>query len=232
MKFYVLIFCLVLVADVLALWLGYPTIHTWVKPLLMPILLLFVWRGSSVVSKKINWLLIAGLIFAWAGDIFLLFENNYPLFFMAGLGCFLGTHIFYILMFLQIRGSFSGPHRKLWVIWLSITVYGLILLFILWPNLNNMKIPVLIYAICICVMAILSVQTTQMVALPTRKWLIGGALLFVLSDSILALNKFSGAKEWAPPAIMLTYGLAQLAIAVGASNLSKAVYDEGVVPVV
>jgi uncharacterized membrane protein YhhN len=62
--------------------------------------------------------------------------------------------------------------------------------------------------------------------------LVSGALLFVVSDSILAVNKFLQAGSWAPPAIMLTYGLAQFAIAAGASNLPKAASGEALAPAV
>jgi uncharacterized membrane protein YhhN len=50
------------------------------------------------------------------------------------------------------------------------------------------------------------------------KLMMFGALLFVASDSILAINKFYLPFEFAGIFIMLTYGLAQLLITIGAAN--------------
>jgi len=48
------------------------------------------------------------------------------------------------------------------------------------------------------------------------RWMMTGALLFVISDSVLAINKFYQSFEMAGVIIMLTYGLAQLFIVQGA----------------
>jgi uncharacterized membrane protein YhhN len=45
-----------------------------------------------------------------------------------------------------------------------------------------------------------------------------GAVLFVVSDSLLAINKFYSSFELAGVLIMLTYGMAQLLIVTGAIN--------------
>jgi uncharacterized membrane protein YhhN len=53
---------------------------------------------------------------------------------------------------------------------------------------------------------------------PAGKWMMLGALLFVISDSILAINKFYQPFEAAGVLIMLTYGLAQFFIVEGAGR--------------
>jgi uncharacterized membrane protein YhhN len=227
-----LLFITALAIDVVALMIGFQGMHTLVKPLLMPLLMLFVWNQRSKSPKPIIRCLFIGLLFAWFGDIFLLFENKWPVFFMAGLGSFLCTHIFYILMFLKINQAYPMPGKKHWFFWGIIAAYGLFLLNLVWPSLGELKIPVLIYAFCICLMAVVSINTPTIIPALSKILLVSGALLFVVSDSILAVNKFLQAGAWAPPAIMLTYGLAQFAIAAGASNLPKAASGEALAPAV
>jgi len=52
-------------------------------------------------------------------------------------------------------------------------------------------------------------------------WMMVGAILFVVSDSLLALNKFYVAINYAGIIVMLTYGLAQLFIVYGAARYIK-----------
>ena len=165
-------------------------------------------------------LITAGLIFAWAGDIFLLFDTKNPGFFIAGLASFLVTHVLYILYFLSflLKGS-AGKNTPVWID-AFIGIYGFTLLYMLWPGLAGMKFPVIVYAICICTMAILSMRCKKVMPTDTWKWFSTGAMLFVISDSILAVNKFLNPSDIAPPLVMLTYGLAQMFIVVGAAKLS------------
>lgn len=48
--------------------------------------------------------------------------------------------------------------------------------------------------------------------------MMAGALLFIISDSVLAINRFYNQFEPAGLIVMLTYGLAQLLITDGAIN--------------
>ena len=49
-------------------------------------------------------------------------------------------------------------------------------------------------------------------------YIISGALLFITSDSLLAINKFYSSFQYAGILIMLTYGIAQLLITLGAAR--------------
>lgn len=225
------LFLLVLLGDALSIILGFTTLHIALKIMLMPILLAMTWQAYGKTKEGSLGLLSKGLFFAWAGDIFLLFDKSAPVFFLLGLGSFLLTHVFYILMFLKINrkkankqsfGTIAGT--------IAIVAYGIILVKTLWPFLNGLEAPVLVYALCICSMAVLALQTPAYYSKVTRALLICGALLFVVSDSILAVNKFMTAGAWAPPSIMLTYGLAQLAIVAGVSNRPASTYGEALAP--
>jgi uncharacterized membrane protein YhhN len=53
------------------------------------------------------------------------------------------------------------------------------------------------------------------VAVPANRYFVAGAVLFVLSDSLLAINKFYQPLAFAGTLIMLTYCAAQYFIVMG-----------------
>ena len=79
-----------------------------------------------------------------------------------------------------------------------------------------MKLPVRIYGIVISFMFMLALHMLFIKDKVAGKWMMLGALLFIISDSALAINKFYQPFEVASVIIMLTYGLAQLFIIEGA----------------
>ena len=81
-----------------------------------------------------------------------------------------------------------------------------------------MKAPVLVYGIVISFMFMLAMHMLFIKKRIAGKWMVIGALLFVISDSILAINKFYQSFEMAGILIMVTYGLAQFFIVEGASS--------------
>lgn len=167
------------------------------KPLLIPILILYYL--CSVTQK--NCLFIAGLVMSFLGDLFLMFSWG----FIAGLTSFLIDHILYILVF---KDYFK--HKNVYII-LFILIYISALYSFLFPYLGTMKIPVLLYAI--------TIGTMLHVALGTKlKWLMVGAVLFVLSDTILAVNIFYQKSLIGSLSVMLTYVLAQYCLVEGMIN--------------
>ncbi len=188
-------------------------IHFWLKPLLMPVLLIILLFSGHLIHFK-NFIVCA-LLFSWVGDVLLLFEENKPLFFIAGLSAFLLAHVMYILYFLKLPASGKSLLRT--QPWLAALVagYGMSLLNILWPGLGEMKIPVALYAAVICTMIICSLHAFNRVNSPSNRLLVTGALLFALSDSLLAIHKFLKPFPYAGAAIMLSYCAAQFCIVSG-----------------
>jgi uncharacterized membrane protein YhhN len=160
-------------------------------------------------------LILFGLFFSWLGDIFLLFEDPKGLFFIAGLLCFLTTHVLYIRYFATTRSDSESFYRKRPVLFLAVVAYLIELLYVLWPHLGGMRLPVLVYGFIISVM--LASALWQYGKLDNRTaWLfILGALFFVASDSMLAVNKFKQTFPYSGLLIMATYVLAQYLIVRG-----------------
>jgi uncharacterized membrane protein YhhN len=85
----------------------------------------------------------------------------------------------------------------------------------LYPHLGDLKIPVMVYAAVICTMLMCSLHIFFKVNPPANVYYLAGAALFVLSDSLLALNKFYQPFAFAGVMIMLTYCAAQYFIVQG-----------------
>ena len=210
---FVIIFWIMAFADVLGIAAHVPLLHFVAKPLLIPLLILFLYFSKNTVSHKK--LIVTGLFFSWLGDIFLLFDARNNLFFIFGLVCFLTTHIFYIIYFLKIASStISLLKKQPWVI-LLVIAYGSVLVWLLYPHLGDLKIAVIIYAAVICTMLLCSLHIFLKVNTPANVFYLAGAAFFVLSDSLLAIDKFYQPFAFAGVYIMLTYCAAQYFIVNG-----------------
>jgi uncharacterized membrane protein YhhN len=183
------------------------------KPMLMPVLIATVFLLSS--PSGLRPLIITGLFFSFLGDVFLLFDHKNPLFFMAGLVCFLLTHILYISYFLKKpKTVISLLLQAPWLI-LLILLYTAGLLYVLFPGLGDLKIPVIVYAIILSCMLIGSIHLYNSARPGTGSLFVTGAGCFVISDSLLAINRFYNQVPYAGVFIIFSYCAAQLLIVKG-----------------
>lgn len=191
---YFLLF-IVFLCDLYFVYSGKNSERFFTKTLLMPLLILIYF----LESKKLNKLFLAGLVFSFLGDLFLLFKWG----FLSGLGSFLLAHLFYIFCFKNLRKT---KVSNLWLVFIG--MYLVSLLFFLFPHLNEMKIPVIIYGITISTMFYFSLKTAN-------KLLIFGAFLFVISDSVLAIDLFLKQTLVLNLLVMITYVFAQILLLKG-----------------
>lgn len=206
------LFWLFVIIDLLSIAFNKSQIHYLMKPLLMPVLILLVLSSKHHSNK--GWI-IAGLFFSFIGDVMLLFEYKGSLFFILGLASFLLTHICYIIWFLNIQSSQQSMLSK--QPWLAaiVVAYCVGLVYILYPGLGDLKVPVMIYAVVIGCMLLCSMHVFYKVSPDANWYLLAGALLFVVSDSILAISKFLSPFLMSNVLIMLTYCAAQFFIVKG-----------------
>lgn len=203
-------FTLVSLADIVGILFDMPLLQQVAKPLLIPALLVWVLTLSFPLPYK--WLLVSGLLFSWLGDIALMLEKQHPLLFIVGLVCFLITHAFYISYFLKQRSPAPSLLKKYPLLVLIVLAYGVGLVLFLLPKLGDLTIPVIVYATLICTMLLCSLHIFYKVNRTSAILYISGAVFFVLSDSLLAINKFYQPFTGAGVGIMLTYCLAQFCI--------------------
>ena len=210
-----------LVAVIVAREMGPEWLHYLSKPLLMPLLMFFFWVNIKPISNLFTKFIMAALALSWLGDIFMMFQEK-QLFFILGLGSFLLAHVFYIGAFTRrVDGKGKGfvLSQPLWMI--PFMIFGGVLYFWLYPDLGDMKVPVVFYAIAISMMAISAFDRKNRVNDLSFRYIFIGALTFVISDSLIAFNVFKGGLANESFFIMVTYCLAQWLIVIGALYFVK-----------
>lgn len=172
------------------------------KTLSTSLLALIAWHMSGPV------LLVAGLALSALGDLFLSRDGEKA--FISGLVSFLVAHVAYIVLFASIGQS---PAVLLFMP-LVLAAAGLIaaslalLRIILRHVAGELRLPVMVYCTALVLMGLTALATE-------RTLLIGGAMMFVASDAILAWEKFvePAASARKPPmrfAVWVLYYAAQV----------------------
>jgi uncharacterized membrane protein YhhN len=160
-----------------------------------------------------------GVIFSLAGDVFLMLRRER---FMAGLVAFLLAHISYLV---GLTSSLPQISLAGGIVTLLVGLTGLQLYRSIHSGLNrshkeNMKLPVMVYAIFISLMllaALLTLVTANEVWLPAAALLVSaGALFFYLSDTFLAWNRFVQPLKHARLRVIVLYHLGQAMLILGA----------------
>ena len=214
LKFFVgiSVFYLVLIA------IGKEDLAWYFKPLLLPGLLLATNESKSFPTKK--WLFLA-LVFSWIGDVILMFADKGELFFIFGLVSFLIGHILFITLFIK-QETINTPNKLIFGIGiLGVAAYLFTMLTILLPTLGDLKIPVSVYAFVISLMLVMAIRGALTWRSPLNILILNGAVSFVTSDSILAINKFFTPLPNASLLIMSTYLIAQYLITFGILKLNE-----------
>ena len=186
-------------------------LHYIAKPSLLIALIIFFWMRSNDLSSKVRNLTLLALSFSLLGDCLLMFVDQSSQFFISGLIAFLIAHVFYIIVFLKSRNSSKSPFGFI----ILMLIYGLGLFYLLKNGLADMLIPVVIYMLVILTMSTSSFLRRGKVSHISFNLVFLGAILFMISDSLLALNKFYKPLPWSDVGIMFTYALAQLSIVFG-----------------
>ena len=192
--------------------------HLLSKPL--PLLVLLLWylgqrppwgRGWPA------WLMPGALLGSWAGDVLLMFPGDG--FFLGGLTAFLTAHLCYTLYFGRAQAWRTSWLRRqpFWL--LLVLVPGVGLLVVLWSQVPpGLRLPVAIYAGVITLMLAAALHRRGAVPASSFARVTAGALLFLLSDSLLAVGRFATETIPLPQAsfwVMLTYLAAQYLIVSG-----------------
>jgi len=173
------------------------------KPLTMVFILLIAILGQAA-SPFYKYIIIAGLVFSLAGDIFLMLPSDR---FVAGLVAFLIAHLFYSAAFA------SEISALIWWPLIPFIIYGIVIYIILASSLGKLRLPVLIYVAVILIMAWLAWERYIQTGQPGAFLASIGAILFIISDTILAIDRFRGTFKLSRASNLITYFAAQLLIA-------------------
>lgn len=175
------------------------------KPLTL-ILIILIATIFPAIESTYKIFIVLGLLFSLLGDIFLIYPEQH---FKNGLIAFLVGHVCYIIAFIVS----TGFHFTFWL-FLPIVVVGVVYARIILPYSREMKIPIITYILIIALMVWMAIERLN--SLPTLGILLTaiGAILFMISDAVLALNKFRKPFFSAEVIILSTYFVAQWLLAV------------------
>lgn len=190
------------------------------KPLLLVFLSLYFYNATKTLQHSFYRFILVGLIFSIGGDTFLMTTHEYA--FVAGLGCFLVTQICYSIAFIRFPDFKRGLLAKKLAWILPFALYYTGLMYYMWDNLGDFKIPVLIYSAVLMFMALMALNLKGRIPNTIFRFLFIGVLLFLISDSIIALDKFQSTQLSIPFSrllIMSTYIVSQYLIATRTSKL-------------
>ena len=190
---------------------GWLLLHQVAKPLTTILILLAVWQTTPALSPRYRLLVLIGMVLSLAGDVLLMPPWDQ---FVSGLVAFLIAHLFFISAFAP------GASHVARIV--SLAIYAAIAavnLHFLLPNLPpDLKVPVIAYVVVLVLMASLagarawSLRREPALGAHARWAGIGGAL-FVLSDSLIAWDRFGGGVPLSWLAILSSYYAALWCIA-------------------
>jgi uncharacterized membrane protein YhhN len=166
------------------------------KGLLMPALL--AWVVTRPDARPSRWLVL-GLVFATIGDIAIDVD------FVAGMLGFLAMQLCYIVGFIGL-GALTQL-RRTWPVAVAYASVWVGANLALGPSLGALRIPVLVYSLALCSMAALGTGVSAQVGI--------GAALFLLSDSLIAIDRAGVEVPLATALVMPTYLAGQWCIAAG-----------------
>lgn len=188
------------------------------KPAMMVILSSWFYFNSRRMGDRFTLLIQAGLFFSLVGDIAMMLQHLDEFNFLIGLGSFLIAQLCYMMAFAHNIGSVGGPQGVLISIVLAVGIiaYGYFFASGLMPKVDeSILLPVLLYAIVITLMGVGAAFRFGRTYLRSFLLVFFGAMLFITSDSILAINRFSRPLDHAGWSVMITYAAAQFLIALG-----------------
>jgi uncharacterized membrane protein YhhN len=184
--------------------LGWVELHRVFKPLAMLVAMAVVLQARP---RGLRWLL-AALAASLAGDVFLLF----PGYFIPGLVAFLLAHLAYIALFRQQVGWLPNRRALMAVVGVAGGMYG-----VLWFGglPAGLRAPVAAYVVAIALMAAQAIGRATVLRDKPSVLVAVGALCFMLSDTLLAINRFVTPLPMSPVWVLGTYYTAQCLIVAG-----------------
>jgi len=180
------------------------------KPLLMPLLILFYLTSTN----EINYLLVISLIFAFFGDVFLMWSKK-EFNVLMGITSFLLGHLLYIFLFINSTSMLKDIPYMFYLLLIPYVLFDLYLIKKLFPSMKTMKFPSFIYMSIILIMSFTSLSRIWSVSFLPFLLPFIGSIFFIISDTLLAFDMFKYKHKDNNVVVMITYIVAQLLIVLG-----------------
>lgn len=188
------------------------------KPVMMIVLSVWFFLNSRRYGDRFTLLIQIGLFFSLIGDVALMFEPKDPFLFLIGLSAFLLAHLCYAIAFILNIIDVGGTEGMLLSSGLTVLIvfYSIFFTWDITEHVTeDLRPPVVGYTIAITLMgAAAAFRYTR--TFPRSFWTVFiGAVLFIASDSLLALDRFVKDLTWGPLVVIVLYSAAQFCIAGG-----------------
>lgn len=208
------VFGIIAAGQLTSSWLEYRWMEYTFKPLILGWIIMYYLLYHH--KGGFNPVLLFAFIFSWAGDILLMFAWKSDLWFFGGVGAFFVAQAFFIISFVRSTGVSNGMIRKRPWFLLPFAVYLVAIFILVYPGLEGVMIPVVgVYAISLVLMAVAAFNRLGSVKIASFTLVFLGAVSFVVSDSLLAFNKFLDPLPRGGFIVMSFYIVAQLLIVEG-----------------
>ena len=204
------------VCNLVAVFADAPAFEYVFKPATTLLITAIAASASQAVDQRYRRLVVAGLVCSLAGDVFLMLPGDW---FVPGLASFLVAHLLYLSAF--VRGGWRASP------WPAVVcgAYLMILMWWLLPQAGAVRVPVALYGLTITAMAWQALERWRALRTAAAALAAAGALLFVASDSALAVNRFAWPFALSPLAVMGTYVPAQWLIARSVTGSAAATFE-------
>jgi len=208
------LFVIIVIADLSGEYLQNSWIDMVFKPFIMIWIVGYFLYHSKNIEKTVVRLALLGFFFSWCGDLFMIFASEFK-YFVLGIASFLIAQVLYAFLFLytiNLSGKKSFLKKKpYWLI--PYIAFGLIMYILLFSQLDTvLRIAIFIYIVAILTMSAMALNRYGNGHPVSFSYVFAGSLLFVLSDSMIAINRFLLPIPYEGIFIMTTYIGAQYLI--------------------
>lgn len=179
-------------------------LHYVAKPLATLLVAALVWRAADA-EPRYRAAVLFGLVASTLGDVFLMLPIDA---FVFGLASFLVAHLAYLYALTRRR-----PFLPLRWPWLAYALLASAVLALLWPKLPDvLRVPVVVYVIALAAMAAQSAAVAVDRLTPATLAAACGGFSFVVSDALLAIDRFHTPLRAAALWVLASYWIAQFLI--------------------
>jgi alkenylglycerophosphocholine hydrolase len=198
--------CGVGAAHLVAYYTGRPALAGILKAIPILALAATVWTSPGTAGPSYAGLVTTGLVLSAVGDVSLVF----PMGFLAGLSAFFAAHCCYVAAFAP---EVAATATTLWAA-VALGAFAAAMLRYLWPYVGRLRLPVVVYVTALSAMAWCAVARASAPDSSAAEAAAAiGAVSFLVSDGVLAVNRFARPFRGAHAVVMVTYYLAQTLIA-------------------
>lgn len=209
-----IIFAVIVAAVLISRLLDIALLGYLVRPLIMIWITVYFLLNARKRSFRAG--VLIAFFFSWVGDLFLMLpgEGENELFFYLGVGAFFLAQVVYIFVFLfstenDIKGLLL--RNPFWII--PLAGYGVLFYLFLHYKLDGPnEYIVMVYTVSLVGMSLAALNRRDRVNFNSFRLAFAGTLFFLVSESLMAINKFHTDFQYAGILTMVTYISAQYLI--------------------